>query len=371
MKLTSIAGFLALAVSTACSQAHRDTRVNVFHNSGNHVKGESREFTKVVNGKEVRLFLIDMMHVAPKSYYDNVRNLIREKSNNKKSVIAAEGFYCESATGNDIVYSVDNPSAFSKNAFPDASLVDDPAMMAWMELPKEQRTADKLMELSREAKDHPERFAKYSEKNTVAALKTSYANLDYDAIKSIVGTGFLRKDTCKTFNERRSLNSTYEKLAKQFNLAMQSSVESLYGKVPVAKADLNMISLPAGERMLFGAYVSCLGNEACVTGQGGFLSWASGKESSKGSKAAHELIEEIVLQRRNSVLVQSINSLSEQGHDAIFAPWGERHMTGLYQLLAANGFTEDKSQSLEFASCSSVRDNALLSQLEDFVKLCR
>lgn len=329
MKKFVAASLLTLLFAGGCSYFQSKSDTENFVRDGGRLSAESREFTKIVNGKKVSVYFIDMIHIGPKNFYDNVQNYLKEKARGKKAIVAAEGFFCDSPTGNDTVYSIANASRFDKSLFPQGSFDD--------------------------------------EEDSNESSLDAYTDMSSEDIEKIVASGFLKKETCKSLNKKPSISSTYQRIASQFDLVTQRD-SHLYGNLNVYRADLNLTSLKGGDRVLFSAFSSCLGDESCLSSP--FMTWANGKDISLGSVLAKRVIDNIIVSRRNDSLISNINLLAND-YDVIFAPWGSAHMTELYQKLPQIGFEASGIQKVEFAKCTLVTSNLVLSRMSDFMRMCQ
>jgi hypothetical protein len=311
--------FKALALTCVLSTTHAFAG---FFVENDKVMAEVQTYTK----GDKNIVLIDMIHVAPKSFYSDVNKKIASFKNTNPVILEEGVKHCQNA--GDVMY-----------------------------LPLPGADFNTLAEL-------------YHNKNKFDAgsAEAMLALAGFGKAQCQRGSTNARPSVIDRFSSRFSL---YGLIAGLGMVRSQGSVNVYPKGVTLASGDIASASFKNPiTKALAGSVVECM---LSLKAEGGCKAFKTWSETEEGK----ELTEEVVMELRNDVLLaatfKAIGVDSSYGQEYAFnagsipqsktviLPWGAAHMPGgLTDAIEQMGFTKTETSGIAYTTCTRVKRNSIL-----------
>lgn len=287
------------------------------------------------------IVLIDMVHVAPKSFYKDVKKVLKSYKDTS-SIILEEGVQLCSVAG-DIAY-----------------------------LPGENADFNALAKLYENRNDFD-----------TASAESALRKAGFIKIKCLKGSSNSRPGIIDRFSSRFSL---YGLIAGLGFVRSQGSLSVYPRGMEIESGDISSSRFESPiTNALAGSVVQCM---LAVGAEGGCVPFKTWSSTPKGEK----LVEDIIMDQRNEVLLgatfTSLGISTEHGseynfqanngatYNTVILPWGAAHMGGgLNKAIEAKGFMKSAKGGIKYTDCARVKRNlllrAILSEDEAVKKGCK
>lgn len=297
-----------------------------FYVKDGKVMAEVRHYTK----GDKTIVLMDMIHVAPKSFYKDVNKRLKTLQRSSNPVVLQEGVrHCEVA--GDVTY-IPGPSA------------DFAALTKLYNSRVEFDVASAEAALA--AAGFGKRSCSQGSSNAQPGFIDRFSSR-FSMYGLIAGIGFVRSQgSVKVYPKGMKLES--------------GDIATARFESPISKA-------------LAGSVVECMLSLKAEGGCVPFKAWSTTVEGKK-------LTDEVIMERRNDVLLAAtFNALGIQSrygddynfqasastnNNTVILPWGAAHMPGgLVKAIEEMGFKKVVDSGIQYTDCARVRRNILLNQI--------